>query len=168
MVDHTVLCFGFVTKTVSTTHWCFSYWWTALAQQQGILCFSCCPDSEEAGSAQNLWGDTARAADCTDQRMIHAILCSKGWGKEGGNYSVYLLSCWCEWIPYFTLPLSVPLLYLLNCLNLSLQIFSLLPFTFPTLSHWEGRGRAAYWVNPQGLKVFSLKEAAYQKSEDLL
>lgn len=58
-----VLCFRPLTKTVMITHQCFSYGWTAPAQHRGHLCFSLCPQTEEAGVGRSLAGDTAGTAD---------------------------------------------------------------------------------------------------------
>jgi len=50
--DCMVLCFGFVMRTALMTQGCFSYCWTALAQHQGLSCFSACLASEQARDAQ--------------------------------------------------------------------------------------------------------------------
>lgn len=47
---HTMLCLGFLMKTVVFTHWC--YFRAVLWQRQWLFCFSCCLTSKEAGDAQ--------------------------------------------------------------------------------------------------------------------
>ena len=54
IVACTVLCFGFVTKTVLITHQCLSYCWALLAQHQGLFCSSPHPTSKQAGGAQEV------------------------------------------------------------------------------------------------------------------
>ena len=49
----TVLCFGFIMKTVlMITQRCFSYCWAVLTQSEGLFCFSPYSTSEEAGGGQ--------------------------------------------------------------------------------------------------------------------
>ena len=58
---HTVVCFGFMTKTVLMTHLRFSHCWAVLTQPPGPFCFSHCPTS--LGLHKNLGDDTTRTAD---------------------------------------------------------------------------------------------------------
>lgn len=125
-----VLYFGFVTKTVLITHWCFIYCWA-----EAFLFHAALP---------------ARRLVCT--KMGRIMLIGKMWGEEGGTCS--LLGCWSsqvtimcdeaqlpwkwpyicplmeskEWITYFTLLVHASLLCRVGCLYHNLQVFTLLLF----------------------------------------
>ena len=71
----TVLCFRSATKTVLTTHWCFSYCWTVL---HSIKAFSVSYSVPSPPGEQKLGGDTTRWMTQTNQR----------------DTPCYIMSCW--------------------------------------------------------------------------
>lgn len=70
-----VLCFGLVTKTGLITHQCFICYWTVLAQHQGLLRFSSCCTSKQAGGAQVAGRGHSKAAGHTGT-PYHMVSCS--------------------------------------------------------------------------------------------
>lgn len=58
-------CFGLVTKTGLITHQSFICCWTVLVQHQGLLRFSFCPTSKQAGGAQVAGRGHSKTADPT-------------------------------------------------------------------------------------------------------
>lgn len=87
-----VLRFRFVTKAVLLIQECFSNCWAVLAQNQGHLCFSCCPHSQQHD--WRLGGRTAGPADhhwpkgCS---IPHSIILSN---KTEGSWSKVAIAQW--------------------------------------------------------------------------
>lgn len=68
-------CFGLVTKTGLITHQSFICCWTVLVQHQGLLRFSFCPTSKQAGGAQVAGRGHSKTADHMGT-PYHLVLCS--------------------------------------------------------------------------------------------
>lgn len=123
-------CFGLVTKTGLITHQSFICCWTVLVQHQGLLRFSFCPTSKQAGGAQVAGRGHSKTADHMGT-PYHLVLCSatktnivfpnetflRDWLGINWQWAIAFASFVFSSGPTFP---SLPL----TCLYLGLQVFS--------------------------------------------
>lgn len=124
--DHTLLCFGFVTKTVLITHHCFSYHWEVLAQCQGFLFFLLRPPQQQCRVNEGCW--------------------IPRWLFLGDWVGISLL-VGDEWFPSCCLGVFFPFSFTYWTIFINPQVPSLLFFLFSPLS-WRGweSVEVAVWV----------------------
>lgn len=141
----TVLCFGFVMKTVLTADWCFSYCWAVLTQHHSQLTGT----HKKLGGTQLGQLTPIHQRDIPYHMTLHPAVTSGVRGGGGGHseWMVFIFPSNChmgcspaflgkaEHLPahtkkiHFLVGLCTQfLLYLLNCLYLNPQVTWFFPF----------------------------------------
>ena len=100
-----VLCSGFTTRITLITCWCFNCCRAVLTLSQGLLSFSHCPASEEAGGSPGAGrGQNQESWPKLAQGMSHTMWCHAeqlygvlGWLPRVGGRPIYVM-----YVPYMS------------------------------------------------------------------